>query len=197
MDCARMRCDDDVVAPFVAGHRDQCPKARGEVAIEACTRAINSGDYRGGDLARLYFIRGNQYQRMGDTKRAITDFDDWVRLSADKAEALHSRGEWYTQMYGWYDLALADLNVSLRLRPNDAATLDGRGRVYMFTKQYDKAMRDLDAAFRLAGITSALYALGWAKLQIGDISGGNRDIARAKVLTPDVERYGVAYGIPR
>jgi tetratricopeptide (TPR) repeat protein len=177
---------------------ETCNKESGDVAIAACTRAITSDKYRGTDLATLFNRRGVELESKGDRDRAIVDFNDWVRLAPDRAEALHARGELYTD-FGWYDLALADLDESLKSRPNDAPTLDGRGRVHLFLKQFVEAIRDFDTALRYAPyFYNSLYARGWAKRQIGDMRAGERDIAKAKSMKSTVEQdWSKYYGIMR
>jgi tetratricopeptide (TPR) repeat protein len=146
----------------------------------------------------IFIHRGEAYLAKGDRERMIKEFDQWLKLAGDRAAALHTRGETYTRL-GLYDLALTDLNESLRLQPKDAPTFDGRGRNYLFMKEYRKAIADFDSALRLAShFYNSRYARGWAKLQIGDIAGGNKDIADAKRANAKVEeKYARYYGISR
>ena len=66
---------------------DTCGKQSGDLAIAACSRAIDSRRYTGQSLAQLYTARGVAYQAKGDLDRAIADFNEAIRL--DPKGALH------------------------------------------------------------------------------------------------------------
>jgi tetratricopeptide (TPR) repeat protein len=92
--------------------------------------------------------------------------------------------------------ALAECNGSLKLRPNDAHTLDSRGFTYLKMGEFDKAIVDYDAALRLDPmIAHSNYGRGLAKRKIGDSAGGDADIAAARAINADIaeefERNGL------
>jgi tetratricopeptide (TPR) repeat protein len=59
--------------------------------IISCTSLIESGSYRGRDLARTYFRRAMGYLRKQDLDSAIEDFDAGLALDPDTAAALYNR----------------------------------------------------------------------------------------------------------
>jgi len=58
--------------------------------ITSCTSLIESGSYRGQDLARTYFSRAMGYLRKQDLDRAIKDLDSGLALP-NNAAALYNR----------------------------------------------------------------------------------------------------------
>ena len=88
-----------------------------------------------------------------------------------------------------------DCNESLRLRPNDAHTLDSRGFVELKLGQFDKAITDYNAALALAPKSAySLYGRGLAKLKKGEVNG-HQDIDSAKSVQFDVADKFKTYGL--
>src|SRR5665213_2371293 len=56
-----------------ADDREDCEKTSGEQAVAACTRAIDSKAFRGGELAKLYSMRGSELAADGKYDGAIKD----------------------------------------------------------------------------------------------------------------------------
>lgn len=74
---------------------------RGQPAIDACTRLIESGSLSADDLHETYTKRGQAYVAnglhengydLGQYTRAIQDFDEAIRLKPDDAFAFYTRG---------------------------------------------------------------------------------------------------------
>jgi tetratricopeptide (TPR) repeat protein len=81
---------------------------------------------------------------------------------------------------------LEDCNESLRLRANDAPTLDSRGFTCLKLGQLNHAISDYDGALGLdPNQAESYYGRGVAKLKKDDRRGGNADIAAAKVIQAD------------
>jgi tetratricopeptide (TPR) repeat protein len=82
------------------------------------------------------------------------------------------------------------------MQPNDAATFDSRGLIFLKMGQLDSAIEDYSSALRIEPqMASALYGRGLARLKKGDAAGGNADVAEAKKLettvVDDFSNYGV------
>ena len=71
--------------PAAADDFEDCTKALGDAAIAACTRTIDSGTYRGRDLATLFNNRGIRLARKGEPDRAIADYGEAIRLDPTNA----------------------------------------------------------------------------------------------------------------
>ena len=86
-------------------------------------------------------------------------------------------------------------NEFLRLKPNDAGTLEARGSAYLKLNRSDAAIADYDAALKLSPrFASALYGRGLAKQMQGNQSDGDADVAAARAIRPDVAERFAGYG---
>ena len=84
----------------------------------------------------------------GQYDRAVSDYDEAIRLNPKDAEAFCSRGVAYYRK-GDYDRAIADCNKAVTLNPKDAGSFAIRGLAYAKKGQYDNAITDFDEAIRL------------------------------------------------
>ena len=64
----------------------------GEAAIAACTRAIDSGRFRGAELAAIYGNRAIELRQRGDYDRAIADYSEAIRFDTGLVGAYAGRG---------------------------------------------------------------------------------------------------------
>jgi tetratricopeptide (TPR) repeat protein len=71
---------------------EQCFTQTGEAAIEACTRAIQSGRFSGAELASIYDNRAIELRQQGDFDRAIADYTAAIRIDAELTGAYTGRG---------------------------------------------------------------------------------------------------------
>ena len=143
--------------------------------------------------ALTYRNRGRAYEAKKDHDRAIADVSKATRLDAyDYNFHCWERGRAGRNLQD----ALADCNESLRLLPNEASTLGGRGLVQLKLGALEQAIADYSAAIAQdAKDADALYGRGVAKLKKGDAAGGNADIAAAKALEPDIANVYAGYGV--
>ena len=137
-------------------------------------------------LVFAYLSRGRTYRVSGDADRANADFDEAIRLQRNNAfawaESCYTRA-----IVDDVPKALEACNESLRLKPNDVYALANRGFVMLKLAEFDRAMTDFDAVLRLYPKDArALFGRGYAKTKKGDAEGGNRDMAAAKTIKPDV-----------
>jgi len=70
-----------------------CLEAKGDDAIAACSRLIESKPVTGRNLALAYGARGTHFQQRGEHDRAIADFNEALRLEPDHAQAIVNRAE--------------------------------------------------------------------------------------------------------
>ena len=81
------------------------------------------------------------------------------------------------------------------IQPNDAATLDSRGLIYLKMGQFDSAIQDYNSALRIEPkMASALYGRGLARLKKGD-SDGNADVVAAKKIETKIADDFSLYGV--
>lgn len=142
--------------------------------------------------------RGVAYRRQGQIDRAIGDLSEAIRLRLDPkaASALNSRC--WTRAVAGRELneALADCNEALRLRPNDANTLNSRGLVHLKLGQLDKAIADYTAALEARPkYPSYLFGRGLAKRMKGEAEAADADIAAARAIDPTIAKEYARYGL--
>lgn len=175
-----------------------CVRETGEVAIEACSRAIKSSRAAGHALARLYFNRGVERQAKQDYDLALTDFAEAVKIDKKYADAFYNRCAIYNFKKD-YDAAVTECGQAIKLGPSAEATVAGgsehlgkdralsdyyaeRGFAYFKKEDHVHAFVDLDNAIRLnANNGRALKTRGLAYEAKGD-SRAEADLASAKLL---------------
>src|SRR2546421_12611482 len=85
--------------------RPQDPAA----AITDCTPSINSGKWKGRNLAAYYSNRAAAYREQGDNDRAIADYNEAIRLDPERTLAFLGRGIAFSEK-GDNDRAIADFS---------------------------------------------------------------------------------------
>ncbi|HYX73245.1 MAG TPA: aspartyl protease family protein [Steroidobacteraceae bacterium] len=143
---------------------------------------------------------GHLYDDAGQPAAAVVQYTKWIDSHPQEdvrmAGALNSRC-WARALTGQaLDLALADCNAALRMRPNTAAFLDSRGLVYLRQKNYDRAIADYDAALHLQPKSAwSLYGRGLAKQHKAMMADAQADIGSATALQPKIATTAAKYGI--
>jgi len=114
------------------------------------------------------------------------EIDAHLDSAADLAIALNHRGLAYVRL-GEFNLAIVDLNQSIRLKPDSAEALFNRGIAYSDDGDYARAVDDFDNSLKLhPGNASALYARGIAKQNQLDAAGAEADRTAARQIDPEV-----------
>jgi tetratricopeptide (TPR) repeat protein len=99
-----------------------CWEKTGEVKLRACTKIIKSKRYLGKriskkHLAIIYYNRGIAYKNKGQYDRAISDYDQAIKLNPKYATAYYNRG-WTYKNKGERDKAIADYRKALEINPS-------------------------------------------------------------------------------
>jgi tetratricopeptide (TPR) repeat protein len=90
---------------------------------------------------RFYTLRASSWWALGNTEKALADFDRAIELGYTKAHAYTSRGLFHAEM-GRFKEAIADYNESLKIDPDGLAPIINRAAVYMNSGQFLKAAED-------------------------------------------------------
>jgi len=175
-----------------------CTKDSGELAIDACSRAIESKRYTGHVLARLYLSRGVEQRTKEQDDLALADFAEAAKIDKKYADAFFNRCSIYN-FKQQYDAAITECSQAIKLGPSADATVAGgseklgkdlafsdyyteRGFAYFKKDDYVHAFVDLDNAVRLNPNNGrALKTRGLAYEAKGD-SRADADLASAKLL---------------
>jgi Caspase domain/Tetratricopeptide repeat len=145
--------------------------------------------------AVAFYRRGQFYARYGQFNRAISDFDEAIRLKPDDPEALNNRC-WARTMLSDTTKAMQDCNEALRLRPAYGDALDSRGLINLKLCHNTEALSDYDSAVKYnPRQASSLFGRGVAKVRIGNTAGGNDDIVAAKAIAPSIAEEFKEYGV--
>ena len=135
-----------------------------------------------------YFIRhllGRALAEKGNTKEAIDQYDEAIKLKPKNANAYQARGNAYEKL-GQYQQAFAEYNKAVRLEPNDK-TYNSRGLAYYKLGQYREALADHNEAIRLnPDVADAYQARGNAYEKLGQYQQALADYNEAIRLNPDV-----------
>ncbi|MFZ1109035.1 MAG: tetratricopeptide repeat protein [Rhodomicrobium sp.] len=126
----------------------------------------------------------------GDYDRAISDYNQAIRLKPDYADAYNNRGNAY-RAKGDNDRAIADYDQAIRLKPDYASAYNNRGASYNEKGDNDRAIADYDQAIRLKPDDASAYInRGNAYRAKGDNDRAIADYDQAIRLKPD---YASAY----
>lgn len=123
------------------------------VAAESYTCALNLRP----DYAPAYVRRGYAYAALGDSERALADYEQAVALDELYIPAYINRGALYTRL-GIFGLAINDLTLALSLSPENTAALNNRAVVHAIEGNFDLALADLDAAIEIDDQNPRTYA---------------------------------------
>lgn len=99
-------------------------------AIEDYSGCIDTGELSPTSLALVYLNRGIAWHHLGETRRAIEDYDRTLTLDSNLADAYFGRG------VAWIDLgeprrAIEDYDQAIALNPDDARFYYNRGNVWI------------------------------------------------------------------
>ena len=134
-----------MAAPAAADDNAICQLERGDRAIQACTRGIESKAYSGRELAGLYMNRGVELKQKGQLDAAIADYDRAIAIHPDYPFAFNNRAN-ARRDKGDLDGAIADYSAAIALDGDYAAAYTNRGRVHEARGDVQRARADYEAA---------------------------------------------------
>ena len=119
-----------------------------DLAIQHCSRAIESGKFTGEPLARLHYNRGIEWAAKSNYDRAIADYDAAIQLNPRNGDAYYNRGNAWGNK-GDHDRAIADYDIAVKLDPKSSGTLLARGRTRLYSGDFPRAVADLEQSLKL------------------------------------------------
>jgi tetratricopeptide (TPR) repeat protein len=172
-------------------------ESNADLALDYCSRAIQSQHAHPKVLAVLLTARGTRYADRGEYDRAMQDFDHAIRLDPDFALAFNNRGHVYTGKSD-YDRAIQDFDQAIRLDADFALAFTNRGNAYSAKGEYDRALQDYSHAIRLKpGDVLPLYNRGNVFVLKGEYDQAIQDYDAAIRLQADdvdaIHNRGEAY----
>ena len=143
----------------LADARKDCFEKSGDVAIRACSEAIQ----RDPKDTVSYVNRAFEYVQKGEHAQSIADYSKAIELDANRLDAYQGRA-WAYLKTGKAAQGLADAERSLQIKPNDAHALDTRGHIYEALGRREDAIADFRRALaiepRMQGSREGLQRLG-------------------------------------
>jgi tetratricopeptide (TPR) repeat protein len=116
-----------------------------EAALALVTKAIDSKEASGRDLANMHYLRAELYSQAGKLDESIAEYSKTIELLPDHAAAFHDRAVIYAQQKK-YQEALDDLSRAQFLVPNSPLPYFNRGRVYETMGKRDAAIEEYKKA---------------------------------------------------
>ena len=98
--------------------------------------------------AVIYLNRGLAYDALGETDKALVDFEQAIRLKPKMAEAYNNRG-YLRYKQGQYEQAIPDFDKAIELNPDYAQAYCSRGSAYGMLGQHERAMDDIEMAIEV------------------------------------------------
>jgi tetratricopeptide (TPR) repeat protein len=135
-------------------------KDGGGNGVAVCTQLINTGRWKGLELARLYSNRSLAYTKADKLDQALSDADRAIRISPDYVYAYDNRGE-IKRMRRDYDGAIQDFNKAIELDPDFLAAYLDRGTAFKEMGDRNTARADFQAVLDRPGKGRAVDK--WAK----------------------------------
>jgi tetratricopeptide (TPR) repeat protein len=175
------------ISAAAADDGEVCVRGSGNAAIEACTRALNSGRFDRRNMAVIYSNRGNQRERMGEFDKAIADHDEAIRTDPTYAAGFMHRGNAYAR-HGDFERAIADHTEAIRLGPKDADAFYNRGYTYSRKGDHEHAVADYTSGLELDANNSRLWGQRcWSRAVVGkQLQVALDDCTKASSLAPKI-----------
>ncbi|MBZ0136730.1 MAG: tetratricopeptide repeat protein [Planctomycetes bacterium] len=145
--------------------------------------------YAGGDrrvdkagLAQLHQNRGVAYQDLGNSDRALLDFNRCVELLPNNPAFLENRGLVYVDKE-LFDMAFRDFDASVELDRKNARAYVNRAYAARLMGDFEQAVRDYSQALRLkADYGQALIGRGYTWMGWGRDELAENDFKQARKI---------------
>jgi tetratricopeptide (TPR) repeat protein len=115
-------------------------------------------DPRNPDALNLY-RRATSLHAMGETDRALSDYNDAIRVDPGNSFAFLGRGVLLATRKRSYNRAIEDFDKVLALQPENVDALIARGNAYSQLGDNGRALTDLDRAIQLAPDNAQAYVV--------------------------------------
>jgi tetratricopeptide (TPR) repeat protein len=136
------------------------------------------------------------YAKQGNISSSASNFEVARTLAAGHGWELNSLCYTQASVNVSLDLALADCNAALKILPKAAPVLDSRAFVLLRQGHFADAIDGYNAALAsLPSLANSLYGRGLAEIRAGMTDAGQKDLARARALSPDVDADFASMGL--
>jgi tetratricopeptide (TPR) repeat protein len=130
-------------------YREAMSPARA-TGTKICTAAIRAGGISSRDMAATYSNRGVIWARAGEIEKALADHNKALEMNPDSIGALINRANAHSRDQNYHE-ALLDYDRAIELSGAQfAPALFNRGWVYSSINEQKTALKDFEAALKLA-----------------------------------------------
>jgi tetratricopeptide (TPR) repeat protein len=145
--------------------------------------------------AAEYSSIAEQLQHQDDA--ALADMDRMLKIETQYPEYILANYCYVAGLAGLLEEAEMACQSSIDHNSHDIGQYDSLGFVHLRMKQWGKAVADYNRAlFGRSDLTISLYGRGIARRAMGDVAGGNADIATATSGEPDIANIMKRLGAP-
>lgn len=156
-----------------------------EARLAGCGKLIDSGKWKGREIAWAYANRCILYQAQGQTEKALVNCDLAIRQDPQNWLAYQMRGE-IAEKRGEPEQATADYDKAIEVGARNAAIFINRGDIFLASGQADKAMADFNRAIELNDRSvQAHIGRGGAWVAIGNPDSALQDFSKVIEIAPD------------
>jgi len=140
--------------------------------------------------------RGEIYALMGKFAEAGKDGDEIQSIDSDGADAANAQC-WLRAVAGQeLERGIDFCNKAIERKPRIAVFYDSRGLAYFKLGKFQDALNDFTAALdKDPDMVTSRYGRGVAKLRLGDVEGGKKDVADAEQRDLIIARMMAGYGV--
>jgi len=162
-------------------------RAKGQIDLATAHYNGSLDDY--GEAIRLspsswlgFYDRAVALEQLGQFEAAIADYNEILVRRPDEHMTydVQVRRCKAGLRVGQLELALRDCTDALGYRFIDARPLLYRAAILLRQGNADAALQDIAASWRYYGDAQAMFVRGVARLRMGDVAGGERDIGMAR-----------------
>ena len=149
-------------------------------AVDAFTHAIMLRP----EKAEYFYNRGNCYNKMGETQKALLDYSMAIRIDNKMATYYEHRGMCYKKL-GNYEESVKDYTNAIRLESSNGAFYFNRAIAYMHLTppDYEKALEDYNLAVQMSQSKwKPLYNRGNCLRKMGRVAESVTDLKQAVEL---------------
>ena len=144
-----------------------------------------------------HYNLGTFLEEKGQLDRAMTHYQEVIRLNQNNTDAYINRGNIYDKL-GQHQLAIKDYNEAIRLKPDCAEAYFNRGCVYAELRQYQRTIENCNVSIRLKpDYVEAYFNRGSAYAELGQYRNAINDfdkiISMQKDYFPVYVNRGYAY----
>lgn len=193
-------CLSAAVAPPAFGADDSVRQCEGHAGValtrqvRACSAVIAAKPGEAQRLIMAYANRGWAYTLLGDSDRAVADFDKAIALDPALESAHRGKGIAHHRK-GLYRDAIAAFDRAIAAKPDYAGAFVDRGLAHAALGESERALADLDAAVGiLPDVGRYNFLRASVTERLGKAETALADLDRAVSLEPKTAVFHIARG---